>query len=819
MDDVQIAPGVTLTIQPGVNVNGNGYDILAFGGKLVASGTAANPIFFNNVELGYGANSSANPGRIDISFSQLSGGKFLYPNGYGGYGSFSISDSILEGVGANWIHIWYPTIDSYFERNVFVNSAGIDARVNESGDLYIRNNIFVGQTTQYAVESWNARPGNQIIVENNAFLDVGKTALALASGRYTSASLTANNNYFGTTDVSIINAMVRDRTDSLEYASIIDVSHVLPDQSAVRAIGNGTNGNDQIAGLIWNDWLWGLNGDDNLEGNAGADHLDGGAGNDRLSGGDGIDVASFTGAHSDYSFERQQDGSWAITGLGFTDILVGIETLKFSNGTFALRNVANHAPAVADGLSNTVVFEEQALTYQVPTAAFSDIDGDALTCTAAGANGSPLPSWISFDPATRTFSGAPPKDYNGSTTLYVTASDGLATVTASFVITVSGVNDAPIVIDGLSNTIILEEQPWSYQVPPGTFSDVDGDALTYAATLVDGSTLPAWLSFNPATRTFTGTPPQDYNGTVSLKVTASDGTVSVADEFDLTVSPANDKPVITSGGGKSAVVIAIAENIKAVTTVKAGDADAGAKLTYSLVGGSDKGLFAIDAKTGALSLKAGPDFEQPKDSGANNSYKVVVQVSDGSATDTQAIEVQIKNVKGTTVTGTEKADTVDRTHGVGGKLPTNEEDTIKGNGGKDNLSGLGGNDTLYGGLDNDTLTGGEGRDTFVFYTRLTSKATQPNVDRITDFVVKDDTIGLDDKVFALKADKSGFLLASQFKDMGAKGAKLDKDDRIIFDSKSGDLSYDADGAGKGAAILFADIAEAAKLTAADFIVL
>ena len=40
-----------------------------------------------------------------------------------------------------------------------------------------------------------------------------------------------------------------------------------------------------------------------------------------------------------------------------------------------------------------------------------------------------------------------------------------------------------------------------------TFADTDtGDTLTYTATKSDDSELPSWLSFDAATRTFSGTP-------------------------------------------------------------------------------------------------------------------------------------------------------------------------------------------------------------------------------------------------------------------------------------------------------------------------
>lgn len=131
----------------------------------------------------------------------------------------------------------------------------------------------------------------------------------------------------------------------------------------------------------------------------------------------------------------------------------------------------------------------------------------------------------------------------------------------------------------------------------------------------------------------------------------------------------------------------------------------------------------------------------------------------------------------------------------------------------DILTGNGAANRLAGGGGKDVLTGGRGADTFVFDLRPGPK----NADRIKDFSVHDDTIALDADVFRLKSDARHHLLAAQFKDLGLKGAKLDKDDRILL-GKTGDLLYDHDGAGKAAALRIAHLDGDQALMAADFLV-
>ena len=64
---------------------------------------------------------------------------------------------------------------------------------------------------------------------------------------------------------------------------------------------------------------------------------------------------------------------------------------------------------------------------------------------------------------------------------------------------------------------------FSFTVPAGSFADIDaGDTLSYSATLADGGALPAWLSFDAATQTFSGTPGNADVGSLSVRVTATD---------------------------------------------------------------------------------------------------------------------------------------------------------------------------------------------------------------------------------------------------------------------------------------------------------
>jgi Ca2+-binding RTX toxin-like protein len=160
------------------------------------------------------------------------------------------------------------------------------------------------------------------------------------------------------------------------------------------------------------------------------------------------------------------------------------------------------------------------------------------------------------------------------------------------------------------------------------------------------------------------------------------------------------------------------------------------------------------------------------------------------------------------ITGTAGADVL-----TGG----DEANTLSGLGGNDRLLGGGGADRLSGGLGNDTLSGGAGADTFVFDTR---PGKAKNLDRIIDFNVADDTIRLGHGVFKTLSktgsDAAPVALNKKFFTIGAEAK--DKNDHLIYDKRTGVLSYDRDGSGAGEAVAIVKLQKNLKLTHADFLI-
>jgi serralysin len=155
---------------------------------------------------------------------------------------------------------------------------------------------------------------------------------------------------------------------------------------------------------------------------------------------------------------------------------------------------------------------------------------------------------------------------------------------------------------------------------------------------------------------------------------------------------------------------------------------------------------------------------------------------------------------------------IDRGNGHGVQLyGEGGDDGLVGKGGGDYLFGGTGNDWLDSGFGGDVLNGGIGADTFRFSTALGAG----NVDTVQDFSVTDgDRIVLSRHVFA--AAGYDYLAGAAFTPGAAASTAAH---RIVYNQSTGELSFDADGAGGMAASKFAVIANHLQLSAASFQIL
>lgn len=135
---------------------------------------------------------------------------------------------------------------------------------------------------------------------------------------------------------------------------------------------------------------------------------------------------------------------------------------------------SNDEPVLSSAIANQSFSGSGAWSYQVPAASFTDAEGTGLTYTATLADGDPLPVWLDFDGATRTFSGNPPPGWNNaSLTIQVTATDDAdVSLSDEFQLTLSGTANQPPVV---SVPLAWKAVDAVNEVTTVTFSDTSGD--------------------------------------------------------------------------------------------------------------------------------------------------------------------------------------------------------------------------------------------------------------------------------------------------------------------------------------------------------
>ncbi|WP_265991520.1 putative Ig domain-containing protein [Larkinella insperata] len=308
----------------------------------------------------------------------------------------------------------------------------------------------------------------------------------------------------------------------------------------------------------------------------------------------GAPYALFGNSGSDYTSWTPAVGSYTLTATPYTATAAGGTAgtpLTISFTVIDQAPVTNTAPVLAS-IGNKIVTLGQPLSFTAQ-ATDSDVPAQTLTYSLTG------PASASINASTGAFNWTPTTTGTVSLTIKVTDS-GSPALSAQEVITVTvntaaPTNQPPVVATALVNQSAKVGTAFSYQFSAGSFTDADGDALTYTASLENNAALPAWLSFNASSRTFSGTPTSSTPASLSVKVTANDGKGgSVSSSFVISISPANSAPVLASVGDKT---ITLGQTLS--FTAQATDSDVPAQtLTYSVSGPSGA---SINASTGAFS--------------------------------------------------------------------------------------------------------------------------------------------------------------------------------------------------------------------------
>ena len=416
-----------------------------------------------------------------------------------------------------------------------------------------------------------------------------------------------------------------------------------------------------------------------------------------------------------------------------------VETLSFVDGSTVnlldLFAPSNQAPTVATPLVDQTAVEDAAFTFTVPANTFADPDaGEVLTHSVSLADGTALPTWLSFNAATRTFSGTPENAQVGSLDLKVTATDtGNLSVSDAFTLTIQNVNDAPTVVTLIADQTALEDAVFTFTVPANTFADQDlvhGDTVSYSATLASGAALPAWLSFDATTQTFSGTPTNSEVGARDVRVTATDsGNLNTSEMFTLAVQNVNDAPTLATPLADQTATQGTAFSL-VVAASTFSDVDAGDVLTYRATRADGTTLptwLTFNPTTRTFTGTPGAE-----DVGASNVRVTATDTGALSANDVFALTIAPSGggtAGNDTLLGTAGNDLLDGLAGDDLLQGLGGDDTLLGGAGTDRLEGGAGTDLLNGGAGNDALLGGAGNDTYIVdtagdvVTELTNEGT------------------------------------------------------------------------------------------------
>jgi len=195
--------------------------------------------------------------------------------------------------------------------------------------------------------------------------------------------------------------------------------------------------------------------------------------------------------------------------------------------------VDNRAPIAGSIPAQTGLNVNVAWTFAFTATAFTDADNDALSYTFTV---NPPAAWINFVSLTRTFSGTPPPSSQGTYTIVVTAHDPFTgTAQTAFDVTVD--DRFPVLSPIPNQNNLFVGTPWTLAV---TVNDADADTLTFVVT-----GLPAWASFNTATRTFSGTPTTGSQTTSIVSFSARDPFTGIVTQ-PFTITVVNRPPLVTN---------------------------------------------------------------------------------------------------------------------------------------------------------------------------------------------------------------------------------------------------------------------------------
>jgi VCBS repeat-containing protein len=240
---------------------------------------------------------------------------------------------------------------------------------------------------------------------------------------------------------------------------------------------------------------------------------------------------------------------------------------------------SNNPPVISQGSSTAkTISEDGSPTAFALTLNATDADGNTMTwqvSTTASHGTAGVSSTSNGQTATVTY--VPTANYNGTDTFTLTVSDGNGgTATHVVNVTISAVNDAPVITQGASTakTISEDGSPTAFSLTLNA-TDADSDAMTWqVSTVASHGTAGVSSTSNGQTATVTYVPTANYNGTDTFTLTVSDGNGGTATHVvSVTITAVNDAPVITQGASTAKTISEDGSPTAFALTLNATDVD------------------------------------------------------------------------------------------------------------------------------------------------------------------------------------------------------------------------------------------------------
>jgi serralysin len=287
---------------------------------------------------------------------------------------------------------------------------------------------------------------------------------------------------------------------------------------------------------------------ENAVGGAGADHLVGNAVANRLDGGSGADLMEGGAGDDVYVVDDSGDVVAEAAGAGRDEVRTALAAYVLPGNVEALTGTSPAAQTLTgNDLANSI-------SGGAGDDTLSGGAGDDALEGGSGSGDTAVYAGVFADYQIGTAGQVTVRDLNGAGGDEGTDSlNGIEFARFADRVVQLGVdtNNPPVLGQpAMADQIWPDGQSASYTIPGTSFIDPDGQhTLSFRATLLDGSALPAWLSFDASTRTFSGTPPVAAIGaTLAIRVTADDGKVSIFDDLAIAVTQAPGADVRGTAG-------------------------------------------------------------------------------------------------------------------------------------------------------------------------------------------------------------------------------------------------------------------------------